>query len=54
LAGAVGAPDRGLWNGRKVADWLSEWTGEQISRHLNLDINFLFMSGIPKTTHIFK
>ena len=27
------APDGGLWNGRKVADWLSEWTGEQISRH---------------------
>ncbi len=21
------APDRGLWNGRKVADWLSEVTG---------------------------
>ena len=27
------APDGGLWNGGKVADWLSEWTGEQISRH---------------------
>jgi hypothetical protein len=54
LVGAVGTPDRSLWNNCKVADWLSEWTGEQIGRHLNLDINFLFMSGIPKTTDIFK
>ena len=27
------APDGGLWNGRKVADWLSELTGKHISRH---------------------
>ncbi|MDJ0676137.1 MAG: winged helix-turn-helix domain-containing protein [Calothrix sp. MO_167.B42] len=27
------APDGGLWNGRKVADWLSEVTGKRISRH---------------------
>jgi len=27
------APDGGLWNGRKVADWLSELTGKRISRH---------------------
>ena len=26
------APDGGLWNGRKVADWLSELTGEKIDR----------------------
>lgn len=26
------APDGGLWNGRKVADWLSELTGVRISR----------------------
>lgn len=27
------APDGGLWNGRKVADWLSELTGVRISPH---------------------
>ena len=27
------APDGGLWNGRKVADWLSELTGKSISRY---------------------
>ncbi len=27
------APDSGLWNGRKVADWLSELTGKRISRY---------------------
>ena len=27
------APDGGLWNGRKVADWMSEITGQKISRH---------------------
>lgn len=26
------APDAGLWNGRKVADWLSEKMGFQVSR----------------------
>jgi len=26
------APDRGLWNGRKVADWLSEKIGFPVSR----------------------
>jgi hypothetical protein len=26
------APDGGLWNGRKVADWLSELTGQSIDR----------------------
>jgi len=26
------APDGGLWNGRKVADWLTCLTGRQISR----------------------
>jgi len=54
LAGAVGAPDRSLWNNCKVADLLTEWTGEPISRHFNLDINFLFMSEMPKITPIFK
>ncbi|AUB43840.1 Transposase (plasmid) [Nostoc flagelliforme CCNUN1] len=27
------APDGGLWNGRKVAHWLSELTGKRITRH---------------------
>ncbi|WP_293073832.1 helix-turn-helix domain-containing protein [Moorena sp. SIO4A5] len=27
------APDGGLWNGRLVADWLSELTGVRISRY---------------------
>ncbi|NEQ87520.1 MAG: IS630 family transposase, partial [Moorea sp. SIO2I5] len=26
------SPDGGLWNGRKVADWLSELTRRQVSR----------------------
>ena len=26
------APDGGLWNGRKVAEWMSEVTGKKISR----------------------
>jgi transposase len=26
------APDGGLWNGRKVAEWMSEITGKQVSR----------------------
>jgi transposase len=26
------APDGGLWNGRKVADWLSKLTGQSINR----------------------
>jgi transposase len=32
------APDGGLWNGRKVADWLSELTGKEISRHRGWEI----------------
>ena len=26
------APDGGLWNGRKVAEWISEITGKKVSR----------------------
>jgi transposase len=26
------APDGGLWNGRKVAEWMSETTGQKVSR----------------------
>lgn len=32
------APDGGLWNGRKVADWLSEVTGTYISRQRGWEI----------------
>ncbi len=32
------APDGGLWNGRKVADWLSEVTGTDISRQRGWEI----------------
>jgi transposase len=32
------APDGGLWNGRKVADWLSEVTGKKISRQRGWEI----------------
>jgi hypothetical protein len=32
------APDGGLWNGRKVADWLSEVTGTTISRQRGWEI----------------
>ena len=33
------APDSGLWNGRKVADYLSELTGQPISRQLSLGVS---------------
>ncbi len=32
------APDGGFWNGRKVADWLSEVTGTKISRYRGWEI----------------
>ena len=32
------APDGGLWNGRKVADWLSEVAGTRISRQRGWEI----------------
>ena len=32
------APDGGFWNGRKVADWLSEVTGKKISRQRGWEI----------------
>ena len=32
------APDGGLWNGRKVADWLSEVTGTNFSRQRGWEI----------------
>ena len=31
-------PDGGLWNGRKVADWLSQLTGKKISRYRGWEI----------------
>ena len=52
------APDGGLWNGRKVADWLTALTGRQISRQRGWEIlrpmtfrRFLRGEGfIPKET----
>jgi transposase len=32
------APDGGLWNGRKLADWLSQWKGEPIHRQRGWEI----------------
>jgi len=32
------APDGGLWNGRKVAEWLTQVTGTQISRQRGWEI----------------
>ena len=32
------APDGGLWNGRKVANWLSQLTGKKISRYRGWEI----------------
>lgn len=32
------APDGGLWNGRKVADWLTSVTGRQVSRQRGWEI----------------
>ena len=32
------APDGGLWNGRKVADWLTQVTGKNISRQRGWEI----------------
>ena len=47
------APDGGLWNGRKVADWLSEVTGTQISRQRGWEIlrQMTFRLRVPRPSH---
>lgn len=48
------APDGGLWNGRKVADWLSEVTGQHISRQRGWEIlrQMTFRLRVPRPSHI--
>lgn len=47
------APDGGLWNGRKVADWLSEVTGKRISRYRGWEIlrQMTFRLRVPRPAH---
>lgn len=47
------APDGGLWNGRKVADWLSEVTGKKISRYRGWEIlrQMTFRLRVPRPSH---
>lgn len=47
------APDGGLWNGRKVADWLSEVTGKKISRYRGWEIlrQMTFRLRVPRPCH---
>ncbi len=48
------APDGGLWNGRKVADWLTSLTGRNISRQRGWEIlrQMTFRLRVPRPTHI--
>lgn len=47
------APDGGLWNGRKVADWLSEVTETKISRYRGWEIlrQMTFRLRVPRPSH---
>jgi transposase len=47
------APDGGLWNGRKVANWLSEVTGVSISRYRGWEIlrEMTFRLRVPRPSH---
>jgi transposase len=47
------APDGGLWNGRKVANWLSEVTGTTISRQRGWEIlrQMTFRLRVPRPSH---
>ena len=47
------APDGGFWNGRKVADWLSEVTGIKISRYRGWEIlrQMTFRLRVPRPSH---
>ena len=47
------APDGGLWNGRKVADWLTSVTGKQISRQRGWEIlrQMTFRLRVPRPSH---
>ena len=47
------APDGGFWNGRKVADWLSQLTGTKISRYRGWEIlrQMTFRLRVPRPSH---
>ncbi|EGJ29011.1 MAG: helix-turn-helix domain-containing protein [Moorea sp. SIO3E2] len=47
------APDGGLWNGRKVADWLTSVTGKSISRQRGWQIlrQMTFRLRVPRPAH---
>jgi transposase len=47
------APDGGLWNGKKVADWLSELKGEAIHRQRGWEIlrQMTFRLRVPRPAH---
>jgi transposase len=47
------APDGGLWNGKKVADWLSELKGEPIHRQRGWEIlrQMTFRLPVPRPAH---
>ncbi len=47
------APDGGLWNGRKVADWVSCLTGRQVSRQRGWEIlrQMTFRLRVPRPSH---
>ena len=47
------APDGGLWNGRKVANWLSNLTGQNISRQRGWEIlrQMTFRLRVPRPSH---
>jgi transposase len=47
------SPDGGLWNGRKVADWLTSLTGRYISRQRGWEIlrQMTFRLRVPRPAH---
>ena len=47
------APDGGLWNGRKVADWLTALTGRLICRQRGWEIlrQMTFRLRVPRPSH---
>ena len=48
------SPDGGLWNGLKVADWLSELTRRQVSRHRGWEYlkQMTFRLRVPRLEHV--
>jgi len=50
----VEAPDSRLWNGRKVAEWLTGVTGRKISRQRGWEIlrQMTFRLRVPRPSHV--